>query len=315
MKILFLYNDEAHAEPLLRARAYSEHEFIFDEREGYDAILVHQEMMQERYLSKPVIILERIDGAQLGTSRRWLTKVNGVFKGYTFVDPTLHNKYRGRVFVEEMQRHLKNYSIPNPVQNLLPAIEFEEKDLAKIHSLYGFGAYSKIQSLRDISFDWSAKRRTSVQFAGTVEYRGTAIEIHRRLAAQAANMCRDGVGLCGRVLNGVDYYKSMINSKMVLCPYGWGEATHCDYEAMLLGCIVIRPNCVAVDTHPQIFVPGETFIPCRPDFLDVPPIVKHVCEHYDDYLDWRKRARQLALDSGDYEKIAERFDYLIGEVL
>jgi hypothetical protein len=107
----------------------------------------------------------------------------------------------------------------------------------------------------------------------------------------------------------------MRKSKTVLCPFGWGESAHRDYEAMLLGCVVLKPDCSAIDCWPNIYVDGETYIKCREDFADVPEIVERIAADWRCYRNMRQHCRRLALESGNAQRIAERLADLAGRVV
>ena len=276
---------------------------------------VHQELVTADVVAcgRPVIILERIDGTQLGASRKWIHKVAGVLKGYSLEDPLFHNRYRGRVLTHRLARagiaaH-ESGAIPGE-----PSPQLSEADLAKIHVFYGFGAYQKHEPLWDKQIDFRIRRPTAVHFAGTVEYRGSEIETHRRLAVEMVAKL-GGTGGAGRPLPKGEYLASMLESRTVLCPFGWGEASHRDYEAMLLGCVVIKPNMSFVASWPEMFIPFETYIPCRPDWSDVPDLVDRVTRDWPEFRRSRMLARRLAVDAGRPHKIALRLQELLGRLL
>lgn len=80
-----------------------------------------------------------------------------------------------------------------------------------------------------------------------------------------------------------EYYNHMFNSKIILAPYGYGEMAPRDLEAAMFGCILIKPDMSYVDTKPDIFEDGVTYIACKHDFSDLQEKVYDVLENYQEY--------------------------------
>lgn len=54
-----------------------------------------------------------------------------------------------------------------------------------------------------------------------------------------------------------------------LSPYGQGELCFRDFEIIKYGSIMIKPDMSKVITHPNIYIPYETYIPCNLDYSDL----------------------------------------------
>lgn len=322
MRILFLYCDRPHAEPLLRSRELLlthdmllESHFCSDAMEAArlsshpaDAILIHHQLMSEDIAGqrKPVAILERIDGAQL-ESRAWLPDVAAVLKSYVARPRDVYNRYRGRIFAHRLREagavSDNTRALPGPPPPLATA------ELAKIHVVYGFGASAGMIRLAEQFVDLDSPRRILCQFRGHLDYRGTEIEWHRRKAAAAvqglANMMPDRI-LCGQSILHHAYIREMWGSKTIVSPWGWGESCHRDYEAMLMGAVVVKPDSDYVEGWPDIYHNGETYVSCKPDFADLPEVVLEIDAHWDKYRPMRQRAYELALEAASTPAIAGR---------
>jgi Glycosyl transferases group 1 len=72
------------------------------------------------------------------------------------------------------------------------------------------------------------------------------------------------------------YYKEMRSSRICISPFGYGELCWRDFEAILMGCLLVKPDMSHIRTEPNIFVPGETYVPVSWDFSDL----AEVCVHY-----------------------------------
>jgi hypothetical protein len=66
-----------------------------------------------------------------------------------------------------------------------------------------------------------------------------------------------------------EYYCEMTSSKTCISPFGYGEICWRDFEAMLCGCLVVKPDMTHVETNPDIFKPFKTYVPVEWDFSDL----------------------------------------------
>lgn len=340
MRILFLYYDFSTAEPLLRCRhLLAEHGMIVDARPvmpavedrdfgassatisehlsgTYDLLLLQHQLMREEALccGRPVVLIERIDGAQLET-RHWLPNVTGVIKSYALRPRSMNNEHRGRVTARRLKETGVSAANTRVIEGTPPPLT--DAELAKIHVGYGFGSYSRLEPIARQFVDLGSPRGLLVQFRGHLSYRGTEIESHRRLAAQAvhglANMMPAEVA-CGNPIHYDAYTMEMFLSKTVVSPWGWGEAAYRDYEAWLLGAVVIKPDSDYVEAWPDLYHSGETYVKCAVDFSDLPGIVVEIAANWSKYLPMRTKARELALEAMKTEAIAARMAAIFGEV-
>jgi hypothetical protein len=72
------------------------------------------------------------------------------------------------------------------------------------------------------------------------------------------------------------YYQEMRSSRICVSPFGYGELCWRDFEAVLMGSLLIKPDMSHIRTEPNIFIPGETYVPVRWDFSDL----AEVCARY-----------------------------------
>ena len=78
-----------------------------------------------------------------------------------------------------------------------------------------------------------------------------------------------------------EYYNRIMASKVMIAPYGYGEMAPRDIEAAMFGSILIKPDMSYIDTVPNIFVDGETYIACNHDFSDLQEKIESVLGNYD----------------------------------
>jgi hypothetical protein len=73
-----------------------------------------------------------------------------------------------------------------------------------------------------------------------------------------------------------DYLNELKSSEMCVSPFGWGEVCYRDFEAILCGCLLIKPSMGHVNTEPDIYIPYKTYVPIKWDLSDL----KEKCTYY-----------------------------------
>ena len=65
------------------------------------------------------------------------------------------------------------------------------------------------------------------------------------------------------------YLQEMLTSKICIGPVGYGEICWRDIEAVLCGCLLIKPDMAHVETYPDIYRPLQTYVPVAWDYSDL----------------------------------------------
>lgn len=73
-----------------------------------------------------------------------------------------------------------------------------------------------------------------------------------------------------------EYYNEMLRSRLTVSPFGFGELCWRDFESILCGGVLVKPDMSHVATWPNLFVPHETYIPVAWDFSNL----HEVCAPY-----------------------------------
>jgi hypothetical protein len=76
-----------------------------------------------------------------------------------------------------------------------------------------------------------------------------------------------------------EYYREMRTSKICISPFGYGEICWRDFEAILCGCLLVKPDMGHVETNPDIFLPHQTYLPVKWDFSDLEEKCSFYLEH------------------------------------
>ncbi len=70
------------------------------------------------------------------------------------------------------------------------------------------------------------------------------------------------------------FLTEMRSSKLCWSPFGYGELCWRDLEAFLTGAVLIKPDMNHLDTTPNLYKPGETYLPVKWDFSDLEHVVR-----------------------------------------
>ncbi|MET0382296.1 MAG: hypothetical protein ABW032_02635 [Burkholderiaceae bacterium] len=72
------------------------------------------------------------------------------------------------------------------------------------------------------------------------------------------------------------YLRELGRSKICFSPFGYGEVCWRDYEAVYCGTALLKPDMSHIETFPDVFIAGETYLPLRWDFTDLGGAVDHL---------------------------------------
>jgi hypothetical protein len=65
------------------------------------------------------------------------------------------------------------------------------------------------------------------------------------------------------------YQREISQVQAVFSPYGWGEICFRDFEAIINGAVLVKPDMGHLKTWPNVYIPYETYIPVKWDGSDV----------------------------------------------
>jgi len=95
----------------------------------------------------------------------------------------------------------------------------------------------------------------------------------------------------------------MRRSKCTLSPFGMGELCFRDFEIIQFGSVMIKPDMSQVITHPNIYIPYETYIPCALDWSDLIEKIEWVKSNPNKCKEIVENARQLVKKSYTIENL------------
>lgn len=114
------------------------------------------------------------------------------------------------------------------------------------------------------------------------------IDLHARLAVAGTGWYSHMRGECvaameplrdlalrtGTGIGHMAYLRELEQTKICFSPFGYGEVCWRDFEAVLKGAVLLKPDMSHIETDPDIFRPWETYAPLRWDMTDLEPVVR-----------------------------------------
>jgi hypothetical protein len=88
-----------------------------------------------------------------------------------------------------------------------------------------------------------------------------------------------------------EHFESLRQSKICIAPWGFGETTGRDFQGILAGSVVIKPDTRYVMTNPDFYDGSwSTILWCKPDYSDLSMIVEDVLTNWNSH--WSQLVKQ-----------------------
>lgn len=199
-----------------------------------------------------------------------LDAVDLCVKKHVFADPADYTRsYVGKTNLTDYVHHLSGTSFAEDIipasGNLPPALA------AKLHLGWSIALDDKIAELAR-NVDALPHPARDIDLSCRAYVPPTTWTHPMRLAAlQAMESLGDRLRILAprdRVPQDV-YYQEMLRSRMCVSPFGYGEICWRDFEAILCGCLLVKPDMGHVRSLPDVFQPHVTYVPVRWDCADL----------------------------------------------
>lgn len=92
------------------------------------------------------------------------------------------------------------------------------------------------------------------------------------------------------------YLVELSSSKVCFSPFGYGEVCWRDFEAILCGSVLLKPDMSHIETTPDIYQPYKTYVPIKWDFSDLDEKFSWLMTHPDEMANIANNARQIWLN-------------------
>jgi hypothetical protein len=95
-----------------------------------------------------------------------------------------------------------------------------------------------------------------------------SVNFQREFVTKVLGQTEGLKALVGRVPKS-QYDKEMANAAATVSPFGWGEICFRDFEAIFARSVLVKPSMDHLETWPNVYVPGQTYVPVAWDCTDL----------------------------------------------
>lgn len=199
-------------------------------------------------------------------------------KKHVFADPTWYQKeFVGKSNLTDYVARVSGRSFAD---NTIPRSGMvSASQMGKIFAGYNIGLDEKITNLfRDTRPALPSEKTVDVMCRAVCAPEDWLFPLRGKISAALEPLTQQGfqVVLPDKRVDQKAYYEEMRSSRICVSPFGYGELCWRDFEAVLMGSLLVKPDVGHVHTEPNIFIPGETYVPVRWDYSDL----AEVCARY-----------------------------------
>lgn len=241
--------------------------------------------------------------------------------------------YGGRIFSDYLIR-LAYTNIPEPTDPPHPDISGTKDKFMVGWNLATFRYLYETFKKQDFRLYQSKKRKIDIHFRVKPStrdwgeyHRKSIMQILKRIkkykvVAEEKMLSREHRTIGGRLeVYPERYLNELRNSKILVAPFRLGEVNPRDFDGIMSGCLLVRPDVSHIETYPDLFVNFKTYIPVSWDLSDL----EEKCVWYLDDEKGReeivrnaeKVLRDFWLENGFFEKfrqILKRIGFEIGSL-
>lgn len=129
-----------------------------------------------------------------------------------------------------------------------------------------------------------AEKSIDTTFRGKVSNKKEVYSFQRNKVIELLKKSSNENFVTGPPISKRKYLSELKLSKTCISPYGYGEICYRDFEAIISGCVIIKPDMSHLETYPDIYKKNETYVPVEIDMSDLESTLRKVLENYNDYI-------------------------------
>jgi hypothetical protein len=207
-----------------------------------------------------------------------LPLVDAYVKKHCFRDRIEYRKQRiGKSNLTDYAARNSGISFAEDIIPVSSAVD--EAQLGKIVAGWNIGLDDKIRELHRLhpALPATASKDVDIVCRATVNRESWLYALRSAVIPKISSMAgRYKVLTPEQRVSQAVYYEEMLRSRVCVSPFGYGEICWRDFEAVLCGCVLVKPDMSHVETAPDIFVPDETYVPVRWDYADLVPVLEQL---------------------------------------
>lgn len=108
-----------------------------------------------------------------------------------------------------------------------------------------------------------------------------------------------------------EYYDELLRSRICVSPFGYGEFCWRDFESVLCGALLVKADVSHLRTEPNLFWPGETYVPVRWDYADLEAACAPYLADESRRQQVAERARLTLMNALQEDWFVERFAHIL----
>ncbi len=129
------------------------------------------------------------------------------------------------------------------------------------------------------------KKDLFTAYRGAINYGNKEISFQRNTVLKVLTELKRPLVLLGGRVDKKSYLKELQKSKVGISPFGWGEICYRDFEIIYSGALLIKPSMDHLNTFPEMYVPGETYVKVKWDMSDLEEQLNDVYNNFSGYHD------------------------------
>jgi hypothetical protein len=105
---------------------------------------------------------------------------------------------------------------------------------------------------------------------------------HRGLVLEKLNTMQNKYKIASGKKPFNEYINILSNSKILISPFGMGEIGQKDWESIITGAIIIKPDMSKINTKPNIFVDNDTYLSVNYNWQDLEEKIDYILTNFKD---------------------------------
>tara|TARA_B100000315_G_scaffold260205_1_gene319960 strand:+ start:4668 stop:5612 length:945 start_codon:yes stop_codon:yes gene_type:complete len=108
-------------------------------------------------------------------------------------------------------------------------------------------------------------------------------------------------------INRYRYYQELRMSKIGVAPFGAGEFNYRDFEIIIRGALLYKPNMVHIETWPNIYSKNETYVPFKWDLTDFKEKIYSTLNNSEKRIEIANNAQEILREFRESDQVREEF--------
>ena len=123
------------------------------------------------------------------------------------------------------------------------------------------------------------------------------------------------MGISTTKINNYKYLKEMRKSKIGVSAFGAGEFAWRDFELIINGCMLLKPNMDHIETWPNIYLTNETYESFTWDVSDLKMKIQYLTNHPEIIKEYAGNAQNKFVEYRDSNESRHNFCAIIKKIV